>query len=148
MKERGGYTKTHGQKVDTEMFTVITFRFTDDFFFFLRIIPKCHIFHICICHICINVTYKIYKCHIGLPLWLSWQRICIQCERLGFNPCVGKIPWRREWLPTPIFWPGEFHGLYSPCGHKESDTTEWLLLSRKSKTFYILTVPGIGEGLR
>ena len=27
---------------------------------------------------------------------------------------VGKIPWRREWLPTPVFWPREFHGLYSP----------------------------------
>ena len=36
MKERGGYTKTHGQKVDTEMFTVITFRFTDDFYFLLK----------------------------------------------------------------------------------------------------------------
>ena len=24
----------------------------------------------------------------------------------------GKIPWRRERLPTPVFWPGEFHGLY------------------------------------
>ena len=23
---------------------------------------------------------------------------------------VGKIPWRRERLPTPVFWPGEFHG--------------------------------------
>ena len=29
-----------------------------------------------------------------------------------FNPWVGKIPWRRERLPTPVFWPGEFHGLY------------------------------------
>ena len=28
---------------------------------------------------------------------------------------VGKIPWRREGLSTPVFWPGEFHGLYSPC---------------------------------
>ena len=35
-------------------------------------------------------------------------------------------PWRRERLPTPVFWPGEFHGLYSPWGHKESDTTEQL----------------------
>ena len=26
--------------------------------------------------------------------------------------------------PIPVFWPGEFHGLYSPWGHKESDTTE------------------------
>ena len=31
-----------------------------------------------------------------------------------FNPWVGKIPWRRERLPTPVFWPGEFHGQYSP----------------------------------
>ena len=42
----------------------------------------------------------------------------------------GKIPWRREELPTPIFWPGEFHGLYSPWGRKESNTTERLSLSR------------------
>ena len=34
-----------------------------------------------------------------------------------------------ERLPTPVFWPGEFHGLYSPWGHKESDTTEQLSLS-------------------
>ena len=39
---------------------------------------------------------------------------------------VGKIPWRSERLSTPVFWPREFHGLYSPCGCKESDTTEWL----------------------
>ena len=38
---------------------------------------------------------------------------------------VGKIPWRRERLSTPGFWPGEFHGQYSPWGHKESDTTEF-----------------------
>ena len=42
----------------------------------------------------------------------------------GFDAWVGKIPWRRERLPTPVFWPGEFHELYSPWGHKESDTTE------------------------
>ena len=46
-----------------------------------------------------------------------------------FDPWVGKITWRRERLPTPVFWPGEFHGLYSPCGHKESDMTEHLWLS-------------------
>ena len=38
--------------------------------------------------------------------------------RPGFNPWVVKIPWRRERLPTPAFWPGEFHGLYSPRGHR------------------------------
>ena len=40
------------------------------------------------------------------------------------DPRVGKTPWRRERLPTPVFWPAEFHGLYSPWGCKESDTTE------------------------
>ena len=55
--------------------------------------------------------------------------MCLQCGRPGFKPCVGKIPWRRERLPTPVFWPGEFHGLYSPWGHKESNTTESLSLS-------------------
>ena len=44
--------------------------------------------------------------------------------RSRFDPWVGKIPWRRKQPPTPIFWPGEFHGMYSPWGHKESDTTE------------------------
>ena len=51
-----------------------------------------------------------------------------------FDPWVGKIPWRREWQPTPVFLPGEFHGQkslmgYSPWGCKESDTTEPLIIS-------------------
>ena len=56
-------------------------------------------------------------------MWLSWQRIHLQCGRPGFDPWVGYIPWRRERLPTPVFWPGEFHGL-----GRESDTTELLSL--------------------
>ena len=59
-------------------------------------------------------------------LWLRWWRIRLQRKRPGFNPWVEKIPWRRERLLTPVFWPGEFHGLYSPSGRKESDTTEQL----------------------
>ena len=38
-------------------------------------------------------------------------------------------PWRRERLPTPVFWPGEFRGLYSPWSHKELDMTEQISLS-------------------
>ena len=41
-------------------------------------------------------------------------RIRLQCGRPGFDTWVGKIPWRRESLPTLVFWPGEVHGLYSP----------------------------------
>ena len=43
--------------------------------------------------------------------------------RPGFDPWVGKISWRKEWLPTPVFWPGEFHGLYSPWACKKLDLT-------------------------
>ena len=39
---------------------------------------------------------------VGLPWWLRWQRICLQRRRPGFDPWVQKIPWRREWLPTPV----------------------------------------------
>ena len=35
---------------------------------------------------------------------------------LGTSPGIGNIPWRRERLPTPVFWPGEFHGLYTVHG--------------------------------
>ena len=50
--------------------------------------------------------------------------------RPGFNPWVGKIPWRRE-QPTPVFLPGESHGQrrlvnYSPRDGKELDSTEQL----------------------
>ena len=38
-------------------------------------------------------------------LWLSWKRIRLQWGRPGFETWVGKIPWRRERLPTPVFWP-------------------------------------------
>ena len=40
----------------------------------------------------------------------------------GLIPGLGRSPWEGNWLPTPVFWPGEFHGLYSQQGCKESDT--------------------------
>ena len=69
-------------------------------------------------------------------------RICLQCGRPGFDPWVGKIPWRREWQPTPVFLPAEFHGQrslagYSPWGRKESDTTKRLILTTTSTTITI-----------
>ena len=61
--------------------------------------------------------------------WLRWQSVCLQCERPGFKPWVGKISWRRKSQPTPVFLRGKSHGLrslvgYSPRGRKESDMTE------------------------
>ena len=108
-------------------------------------------------------------------LWLGFSdssvgnelAIHLQCRRPCFDSWVGKIRWRRDRLPTPVFlgflmaklvknlparwetwvrslgwkdppkkgkatppvfWPGEFHRLYSPWGRKEPDMTEWLSL--------------------
>ena len=49
---------------------------------------------------------------IGYPLQYSWASLVaqLQCGRPGFDPWVGKIPWRKERLPTPVSLPGEFHG--------------------------------------
>ena len=72
------------------------------------------------------------------PLWAFsvslGKRICLQCMRHRFNSWVRKIPWRWEWLPTPVFLPGESHGQrsligHSPWSHRESDTAERLCIS-------------------
>ena len=50
-------------------------------------------------------------------------------------------PWRREWQHTPVFWSGEFHGLYNPWGHRESDTTEQLSLFTYFNRKYLMGLP-------
>ena len=42
---------------------------------------------------------------------------CRRCKRLVFDPWVGKIPRRRQWYPTPVFFPGKFHGQRSLMGY-------------------------------
>ena len=83
----------------------------------------------------ISPGWKGQNFNFGLPDSSVGKRIRLQCRRPQFDPWAGKIPWRKERLPTPVFWPGEFHGLYSPWSCKESDTTELLSLSvRKTLT--------------
>ena len=62
----------------------------------------------------------------GFPCDSASKESACNAGELGFDSWVGKIPWRRSRLPIPVFWPGEFHGLYSPWGHKELDVTEWV----------------------
>ena len=65
---------------------------------------------------------------IGYPLQYSWASLVVQL--------VKNLPAMQEtWVRSlgqkdplekgPVFWPGEFHGLYSPWGHKESDVTHF-----------------------
>ena len=58
-------------------------------------------------------------------------------DRPGFNPWVGKIPWRRAWQPMPVFLPGESPwteepGRYSALGGKQLYTTEQLSTAQRS----------------
>ena len=57
----------------------------------------------------------------GLPRWHSTSSKEPACQgrrhkRCGFDPWVGKIPWRRAWKPTLVFLPGESHGQRSLAG--------------------------------
>ena len=74
---------------------------------------------------------RLTRCEEGFPSGEWWRTACQcgRCKRCGFDPWVGKIPWRREWQPVPVFLPGKSHGQRSLVGHslwdhKESDMTE------------------------
>ena len=66
---------------------------------------------------------------IGYPLQYSSASLVAQLVKnsacnakdLSLVPGLGRSLGER--LRTPVFWPGEFHGLHSPWGHKESDMT-------------------------
>ena len=63
---------------------------------------------------------------MGFPGGASGKEPAFKCrkhKRHGFDPWIGKIPWRRAWQPTPVLLLGESHGQrslagYSPWGHR------------------------------
>ena len=58
----------------------------------------------------------------GFPCGSAFEESACNAGNLG--SILGFHPWRKTWQPTPVFWPGKFHGLYSPWGRKESDMAE------------------------
>ena len=72
--------------------------------------------------------YSKYYMFWGLPRWLRGKESACQYRRPRFCPWDGKIPWKRNWQPTPVFLPGKSHGQkslvgYSPWVTKQSDMT-------------------------
>ena len=64
-------------------------------------------------------------------------------KKHGFDPWVGKSPWRRTWQPTPIFLPGESHGQrslvgYSPSVAKNSIWLKWV--SMHTGTAFVINI--------
>ena len=85
---------------------------------------------------------------IMLCLWASMvvqmAKNLLKCRRPRLDPWVKKIPWKRDWLPTPVVLPGEFHGQRSLVFHslwscKESDVAERLIVT------YIIALRGTFE---
>ena len=76
-------------------------------------------------------TQSLGNISVNKKCYLDWASLIAQLvknppamRRPQFDFWVGKIPWRTERLPTPVFWPAEFHGLDSPWGCTELATTE------------------------
>ena len=75
----------------------------------------------------------------------DWSRIHLQCRISGFDPWVGKIPWRRTWQPTPVFLPGETHGQRSLAGYIVHGSLRvrhnWV-----TNTYFLITYGCVGGG--
>ena len=67
--------------------------------------------------------------YIDFPCGSAGKEFTYNAGALGSIPGLGRFPWRKERLPTPVFSPEEFHRLYSPWSRRESDTTEQPFLS-------------------
>ena len=77
-------------------------------------------------------TYSILG---GFPCGSAGKESACNVGDLGLIPGLGRSPGEEYWLPPPVFWPGEFHGLCSPQGHIELDTTEQLSFSLFTAVF-------------
>ena len=74
-------------------------------------------------YLCCAICFLLTSCSR-----LSGKESACQCRRCGFDPWVGKIPWRRERQPTPVFLSGKSHAQRSLVGssrwdHRELDMT-------------------------
>ena len=96
------------------------------FFLFAMFLFSFFLFFFFVCVITYPNRCKVVP-HCSFNLY--FPNICLSAGDVrGFNPWVGKIPWRKKWM---VFLPGEFYGQrnlmgYSPWGLRELDMTEWL----------------------
>ena len=89
-----------------------------------EVVCVCTCMYLCVCvaSLIYYTSSKITAKLLGFPGGSSGKEPacqCKRCNRCGFDPWAGKIPGRREWLPTPVFLPGESHG---PAGSTHSST--------------------------
>ena len=78
---------------------------------------------------CYSITHKPRASQVALVVKNPPANARDRHKRLRVDPWVGKIPWKRAWQSTPVFFSGESHGQrslanYSPWGFNVLDTTE------------------------
>jgi len=64
---------------------------------------------------------------------------CRTRKRCGFDPWVGKIPWRRAWQPTSVFLPEESHGQRSLASYSPRITRSWTQLKWLGRHICVLS---------
>ena len=93
-----------------------------------------------------GVCYKRGPCNSGVLRVVSLVAQMVKylpaIQETGFNPWVGKIPWRRKWQPTPVLLPGKSHGQRSlvgnsPWGLKETERLHFLSFFRVGSGFLV-----------
>ena len=82
-------------------------------------------------------------------MWLSWQRICLQCWKPGFDPWVGKIPWRRNRPPTTVFlgFPCVSAGKESSCNAGDLSLIPGMGRSPREGNSYPLQYSGLENSM-
>ena len=110
---------------------------------------SCNMTHGCIC--LKGMTFLKHKEGTGYPLQYSWSsqltqvvKNLLQCWTPGFDPWIRKIPWRRAWLPTPVFWPGEFHGLFHGVAKSQTQLSDFPSLH----IVYVTLTPYVFHGIK
>ena len=73
-------------------------------------------------------TFGEQKCQY-FPAGSAVKKSACQCRRCGFNPWVGRIPWREKWPPIPVFLPGESHHRRACQAIVHGVTESWTRLS-------------------
>ena len=83
----------------------------------------------CICGLAKFSAFFCFYCST-VAQWFSGKESTCQRRRCGFDPWFRKIPWRRQWQPTPVVLPGESRGWRSLVGHSPQGRKESAMIER------------------
>ena len=84
---------------------------------------------------------------MGFPGGSDGKEFCLLCWRPGFDPWVGKFPWRREWRSTPAFLPREFHGKRSLVGYSPQDLKKLNMTEKLTHVCIYILFQGLSRWL-